>query len=64
MAQRSGLPSILKHARAMCRFIALFTPTIQRLYGGNAALMAALAAANAACEVLATEIEEALPDPV
>lgn len=55
MARRTGLPTLLKLAQEMCRLIVKFTPIIQTLYGGNTALMAALAAANAACAELVAE---------
>jgi hypothetical protein len=55
--RRDGFYSIRKAARQMCRFIFTFTPVIQRLYPSNAALHAALAAANAACEALVAEID-------
>lgn len=61
MAPRSGLWSIRYFGLKMCRYIALFTPVIQRLYPNNGALLAALAAANAACEVLVQEINAQLP---
>lgn len=60
MAQRTGLSTLHRVARELCRYIGLFTPIIQRLYGDNAALMAALSAANAACGVLVTEIGDVL----
>lgn len=56
MARRTGIPSLMEVARRLCILIVKFTPTIQHLYGNNAALMAALAAANAACAVLHTEL--------
>jgi hypothetical protein len=43
-------------ARRMCLLITNFTPIITQLYGNNATLMAALAAANAACSALHTEL--------
>ena len=57
MARRTGVPSLMFVARRMCALIAKFTPVIQHLYPTNAALMAALAAANAACSVLHAELE-------
>lgn len=56
--RRDGLYSLDKVARNLCRLITAFTPTIQRLYPSNAALLAALAAANAACAVLQQEVQE------
>jgi hypothetical protein len=64
MAQRSGLPTILQLAKQLCKFISVWTPVIQKFYGGNAALMAALASANAACAVLAAAIDDVLPEPI
>lgn len=58
--RRSGLPTLLELAKKMCRIIVTFTPAIQKLYGENAALMAALAAANVACHELEQEISEAV----
>jgi len=60
MARRTGLPTLLQLAQNMCRLIVKFTPIIQQLYGGNAALMAALAAANAACAILVQEIADVI----
>jgi hypothetical protein len=40
----------------MCDLIVRFTPTIQSLYPSNAALLAALAAANTACAALHVEL--------
>jgi hypothetical protein len=60
MAQRSGLPSLEIVAREMCRLITKYSPVIRLLYPGNAALMAALAAAEAACTALEEEISGVL----
>lgn len=56
--RRQGFFSIRKTARLLCGFIFKFTPYIIRLYPEATALHAALAAANAACEVLVQEIDE------
>jgi hypothetical protein len=56
MTQRTGVPSLMEVARRLCLLITKFTPVIERLYGDNAALMAALAAANSACAVLHMEL--------
>lgn len=56
MARRTGVPSILKIAQELCRLITKFTPVITALYPGNTALLAALAAANAACATLVEEV--------
>lgn len=57
MTRRTGLPSLRVVAREMCRLVTKFTPVIQSLYSENAALMAALLAANAACAELVAEID-------
>lgn len=56
MARRTGVPTMMAVARRLCTLIVKFTPVIQQLYGGNAALMAALAAANSACAALHAEL--------
>jgi hypothetical protein len=58
MARRTGVPTLILIARRMCDLIVRFTPTIQQLYPTNSALLAALAAANAACAVLHMELSE------
>lgn len=57
MASRTGVPTLLNLAKQLCKYLALFTPTITRLYPENAALLAALAAANTACAALAAQLE-------
>jgi hypothetical protein len=59
--RRTGLPSLRKVAREMCRLIYAFTPVIRKLYGDNVALMAALESANVACDALVEAIDESLP---
>ena len=54
--RRDGLYSLSVTAQLMCKFIVFFTPIIQRLYGGNVALLAALAAANLACHELSVQV--------
>lgn len=61
MARRIGFYSIKAAARELCRLIFFFTPVIKAVYPSAAALHAALAAANAACEVLYDEIVEIEP---
>lgn len=56
MARRTGVPTILSVAQNLCRLIVKFTPVIQSLYPTNTALLAALAAANAACATLVQEV--------
>jgi hypothetical protein len=58
MAQRTGVPTLIKIAQRMCQVIVQFAPIIQRAYPSNAALHAALAAAMAACSVLEAELVE------
>lgn len=58
MTRRLGVPSLIDVAKEMCRLITLFSPIIQRAYPNNAALLAALAAANAACATLHLECEK------
>lgn len=55
MARRTGIPTMIQVATTLCRLIIKFTPVIQTLYPSNTALMAALAAANAACAELVAE---------
>lgn len=61
MAQRIGLATIRALAFKMCRMISTFGPIIARTYPNNDALMAALAASQAACKVLIMEADAALP---
>jgi len=61
MAQRIGLATIRALAFKMCRMISTFGPIIERTYPDNAALMAALAASQAACHVLVSQADGALP---
>ena len=56
MARRTGVPSMMQVAQTLCRLIVKFSPVIAVVYPGNAALQAALAAANAACAVLVDEL--------
>lgn len=58
MARRTGIPTLMMIARRMCDLIVRFTPVIQDLYPTNAALLAALAAANAACAALHVELAD------
>lgn len=56
MARRTGVPAIMTVARELCRLIVKFTPVIAQLYPTNAALQAALVAANEACGLLHHEL--------
>lgn len=56
MAARTYVPTLLAIAVRMCKIIAKATPIITQLYPSNTALLAALAAANAACQTLSSEL--------
>lgn len=56
MARRTGVPALIGVAHELCRLITKFTPVIQAAYPSNTALLAALAAANAACSALESEL--------
>lgn len=55
--QRTGVPTLLATAHLLCKYIVKFTPVIERLYPESPALIAALAAANAACAALGSELQ-------
>lgn len=57
MARRTGVSSLQKVARNMCRLILAFSPIIRRIYPSNTALHVALDTAMAACGVLEQELE-------
>jgi len=57
-SRKTGIPTLMLVARRMCRLLVKFTPIITALYGDNPTLIAALAAANAACEALFLELQE------
>lgn len=54
--QRNGVPSMLQIAKTLCRLIVKFTPVITQQFPTNTALLAALAAANAACSELSAQL--------
>lgn len=54
--RRDGLFSLEKVARRMCQLITKFEPVIRELYPDNALLLAALAAAMAACQELERQV--------
>jgi len=58
MTKRTYVPSLLFLATRLCRLIARATPIITSTYPGNTALLAALAAANAACATLGEELSK------
>jgi hypothetical protein len=54
--QKTGVPTLMQVSKRMCDAVSRFTPAIYRHYSTNAALLAALAAAQAACAVLQAEL--------
>lgn len=60
MARRTGLPSLKVVSRTMCRLIYAFTPVIRVVYADRPLLLAALEAANEACDELAKQIDLAV----
>lgn len=57
MARRTGIPTIQTVARQLCKYVTKYSSVIAKLYPENAALLAALTAAAAACQVLQVELE-------
>ena len=57
MTSRTGVPTLLRVAHQLCKYIVKFTPIIQRTYPTNTAILTALAAANTACAALGEELE-------
>lgn len=57
MARVTYLPTLIKLTKRLCGVIFVATPIIRRIYPGNVALIAALEAANTACQVLFDEAE-------
>jgi len=57
MAKVTYVPSLLQAAKLLCGLTARATPTITKYYGENAALMAALSAANVACAALIVQLQ-------
>lgn len=55
MARRNGIPSIYFLSVKACRLLDKFAPILAVQYAANPALLAALAAAQSACAVLAVE---------
>lgn len=55
--QRIGFYTLRKLAYGMCKALPAFTPLIRKAYPNNAALLAALAAAEVACHALIEEID-------
>lgn len=57
MARRTGVPTMLFVAKRLCDLIGRYGSIVATLYPSNVALIAALAAANAACGALAIELQ-------
>lgn len=55
--EKDGVATLLKLARALCFAVNKFAPIIRAKYGSNAALMAALAAAETMCTTFIDEFE-------
>lgn len=55
---RTGVPTLIRLARALCNSILAFTPIIRQVYPQNVALQAALEAAMIACGQLREELEK------
>jgi hypothetical protein len=60
MARRTGLATLRALAYRGCRLIATFTPILSTVYAGNAPLLAALSALNAACGVFVEIADETI----
>lgn len=58
MTRRTGVPSLIKAAERLCYLILIFSPVIRAVFPDETELLAALAAANAACEALHIELEK------
>lgn len=56
MAARTGIPSLQDASHELCRLLSKYSAIISFLYPDNSALLAALAAASAACAVLEAEV--------
>ena len=57
MARRTGIPTTIKLAHKLCRAVVLFDPLIRKVTNNDPTVLAALAAALAACQLLVTELE-------
>jgi len=54
--KKAGEATLMKVASLLCRALAKFSPFIVQKYPDNPALLAALAAAAGACQVLESEL--------
>lgn len=57
MAKRTGIPTLQKTAKRMCDLVVKFDPVIRIVSSNDAAVISALSAALAACQVLDAELE-------
>lgn len=65
MARRTGLRTLRELAYRTCQFIPIWKPIIVRVYGDDHPdLIIAIEAVEAACEILVSEADEALPTGV
>lgn len=55
--KRDGVPTLYRLAAALCSALTKFAPIITAKYPDNAALLAALVAAQAACSVLVAQLD-------
>lgn len=56
MAARNGVPTMIQVATRLCQLVVKFTPVITAQFPSNTTLLAALAAANAACSELSAQL--------
>lgn len=61
MAARTGMPTITKLAKQLCKYIVQFEPIIRVVTSNDPAVLAALAAALSACQVLDAELTAYIP---
>jgi len=57
MSRRTGIPTTISLAHQLCRAVVIFDPLIRKVTNNDPAVLAALAAAMAACQLLVTELE-------
>lgn len=60
MARRTGLRTLRNLAHQFCRVFVAFSPILNAVYGSNAGVTLALAAANTACGNLVQEADNVL----
>ena len=56
MTRVTYVPTLLRLATQLCKYIAIATPLIKTLFPANATLQAALVAAQTACSELSSEL--------